>query len=81
MKYTIPALVLTMCAGMVFGGGDGSDEPGFQPVPHQTKLPSAPPRTIASSEQFIAGGCCCAMSRTEPKSPPRPPVMLTKLTE
>jgi len=81
MKYTIPALVLTMCAGMVFAEGDGSLEVGFVPPPHAVKLPSAPPRSISSAETWIAGGCCVAMSRTEAKLPPSVPKLITKLSE
>ena len=81
MKYTIPALILTMCVGMVFAEGDGSLENGFVPPPHAVKLPSAPPRSVSSAESWICGGCCTPMARTEAKKPPAPPVMVTKLSE
>ena len=79
-KYIVPVLALTLCSGVAFGG-DGSDEAGFVPVPHEIKLPSAPPRTVSSAETFIAGGCCNPMSRTEAKTPPFPPALVTKVTE
>ncbi len=81
MKYIVPALAATLCAGVAFAAGDGSDEAGFVPVPHEIKLPSAPPRTSASAETYILGGCCNPMSRTEAKTPPVPPALITKVTE
>ena len=81
MKYVVPMLAATLCAGIAFAAGDGSDEAGFVPVPHEIKLPSAPPRSVSSAETFIAGGCCNPMSRTEAKTPPVPPALITKVTE
>ena len=81
-KYIIPALATTLCAGVNFAySGDGSDEQGFVPVPHELKLPSAPPRSVSSAETYILGGCCNPMSRTEAKLPPSPPSLVTKLSE
>ena len=80
MKYAIPAVAVTLLAGLAFAG-DGSDEPGFVPVPHTKKLPSAPPRSVSSAETYIAGGCCQPMARTEAKKPPVPPALISKLTE
>lgn len=79
-KYTVPVLAMTLCAGVAFAG-DGSDEPGFVPVPHAKKLPSAPPRSVASAETYIAGGCCQPMARSEAKKPPTPPSLVSKLKE
>jgi len=79
-KYVVPALALTMCAGMSFAG-DGSDEPGFVAPPHDKVLPPAPPRSVSSAETYIAGGCCMPMARTEAKKPPVPPALVSKLTE
>jgi hypothetical protein len=81
MKYIVPALAMTLCAGTAFAAGDGSDEPGFVPPPHAAKLPSAPPRSVSSAETYIAGGCCVPQARTEAKKPPVPPALITKLTE
>jgi hypothetical protein len=81
MKYIVPAVAATLCAGTAFAAGDGSDEPGFVPPPHQVKLPSAPPRSVSSAETYIAGGCCTPMARTEAKKPPVPPVLISKLKE
>jgi len=80
MKYIVPALAVTMCAGMTFAS-DGSDEAGFVAPPHQIKLPSAPPRSVSSAETYIAGGCCNPMARTEAKKPPVPPALISKVTE
>ena len=79
-SYVAPILAMTMCAGLSFAG-DGSDEPGFIPVPHAKVLPSAPPRSVSSAETYIAGGCCMPMARTEAKKPPVPPSLVSKLTE
>ena len=81
MKSIVPALVATLCAGTAFAAGDGSDEPGFVPPPHQVKLPSAPPRSISSAETYVSGGCCTPMARTEAKKPPVPPALISKLKE
>lgn len=81
MKYIVPALAVTLCSGMAFAAGDGSNEPGFVPPPHAVKLPSAPPRSVSSAETWIAGGCCTPMARTEAKKPPVPPVLISKLSE
>jgi hypothetical protein len=81
MKYVVPALAATLCAGVVFAAGDGSDEAGFVAPPNEVKLPSAPPRSVASAETYIAGGCCNPMARTEAKTPPVPPALVSKLTE
>jgi hypothetical protein len=80
MKYTVPVLAATLCAGLCFAG-DGSDEPGFVAPPHQIKLPSAPPRSVSSAETYIAGGCCNPMARTEAKKPPVPPALISKITD
>lgn len=79
-KYIIPALAATLCSGTVLAG-DGSNEVGFVPPPHEKKLPSAPPRTSSSAETFVAGGCTTPMSRTESKKPPTPPVLVTKIKQ
>lgn len=79
-KYLVPILAATLCAGTVLAG-DGSDEPGFVPPPRAKKLPPAPPRTVSSAETFIPGGCTTPMARTEAKKPPKPPVLVTKLTD
>lgn len=81
MKYIVPALAATLCAGTAFAAGDGSTEPGFVPPPHAVVLPSAPPRSVSSAETWIAGGCCTPMARTEAKKPPVPPVLISKLSE
>lgn len=81
MKYVVPMLAATLCAGVSFGAGDGSDEAGFVAPPHDKKLPPAPPRSVSSAETFIAGGCCTPMSRTEAKKPPVPPALMIKLKE
>lgn len=81
-EKVIAGLAVTLCSGISFGiAGDGSDEPGFVPVPTEVVLPSAPPRTIASAETYIAGGCCNPMARTEAKTPPSPPALVSKLTQ
>lgn len=80
-KYIIPALAATLCTGIAFATGDGSDENGFVKPPHGIVLPSAPPRSISSAECYIAGGCCTPMARTEAKKPPVPPALITKLKE
>jgi len=77
-KYMIPAVAVTLMAGLSFAG-NGSDEEGFVAPPHQVKLPSAPPRSVSSSETYIAGGCCQPMARTEAKKPPVPPALIAKL--
>ena len=77
----IPALlVATMCTGTVLAG-DGSKEEGFVKPPKEKVLPPAPPRTVSSAETFIPGGCTTPMSRSEAKKPPRPPVLVTKVTD
>ncbi len=81
LKYIVPALVATLCAGTALAAGDGSDEPGFVPPPHQAKLPSAPPRTVSSAETYISCGCCNPMARTEAKKPPVPPALISKLKD
>lgn len=78
MKYVIPAVAVTLMAGMAFAG-NGSDEPGFVAPPHTKQLPSAPPRSVSSAETYIAGGCCIPASRTEAKKPPVPPALIAKL--
>ncbi len=83
LKYAAisPALLATLCTDTTLASGDGSDEPGFVPPPEENKLPPPPPRSISSAET-LAACCCCpvsAMSRTEAKKPPRPPVMFTKI--
>lgn len=80
MKYAVPALAVTLMSGIAFAG-DGSDEAGFVAPPNEVKLPSAPPRSVASAETYIAGGCCNPMARTEAKTPPSPPALVSKLTE
>jgi len=77
-KYTVPAVAVTLLAGLSFAG-NGSDEPGFVAPPHAKKLPSAPPRSVSSAETYIAGGCCQPMARTEAKKPPVPPALIAKL--
>ena len=77
-KYA--GVAATLCMGTAFAG-DGSNEPGFVPVPHEMKLPSAPPRSVSSAETYIMGGCCNPMARTEAKLPPTPPTLISKLTE
>jgi hypothetical protein len=77
-KYIVPAVAVTLMAGVSFAG-NGSDEQGFVAPPHAKKLPSAPPRSVSSSETYIAGGCCQPMARTEAKKPPVPPALIAKL--
>ena len=79
-RYIVPTLAVTLMTGIAFAG-DGSDEPGFVAPPHAKKLPSAPPRSVASAETYIAGGCCQPMARSEAKKPPTPPALVSKLTE
>ena len=82
-KYLAPVLTATLCTGTVIAGGDGSNEPGFVPPPHERKNPPAPPRTASSAETLDA--CCCCpvtpLSRTEAKKPPKPPVLVTKIMD
>jgi len=80
-KYMLPILISTLCVGTVLGAADGTgeDEPGFVAPPKKKEKPSAPPRTSASAESFIPGGCTTPMSRTESKKPPTPPVLVTKI--
>lgn len=78
MKY-IPVIATLLMGTSLYAGGDGSNEPGFVPPPHQIKLPSAPPRTVSSAETYIAGGCCTPMARTEAKKAPQPPTLISKL--
>jgi hypothetical protein len=78
MKHIIPTVAITLFAGLAFAG-NGSDEEGFVAPPHEKKLPSAPPRSVSSSETYIAGGCCQPMARTEAKKPPVPPALISKL--
>ena len=73
-------MAATLCAGTTLAG-DGTDESGFVPPPREKKLPPAPPRTVSSAETFVPGGCTTPMSRSEAKKPPRPPVLVTKLTD
>ncbi len=80
MRYT-PILASTLCMGTAFAAGDGSNEVGFVAPPYELKLPSAPPRSVSSAETYIMGGCCNPMARTEAKTPPSPPSLITKLTE
>ena len=81
-KQHIVALVAaTLCAGTVLAAGDGSTEAGFVAPPVDKVLPPAPPRTASSAETFIPGGCTTPMSRTEAKTPPKPPVLVTKLKD
>lgn len=72
-------LAATLCAGITYAAGDGSEEPGFVAPPRDPLLPPAPPRTASSAETFIPGGCTTPMARTESKKPPRPPTLVTKL--
>lgn len=83
MNYrTYVAVTATLCLGTtIYASGDGSNEPGFVPPPHQLKLPSAPPRSFSSAETYIAGGCCTPMARTEAKRPPVAPTLITKLNQ
>lgn len=70
-----------VCLGQQIFPGDGSNEPGFVPPPRKAAMPPPPPRTVSSAETFIPfpGPPAMAMSRTEAKKPPRPPVLFTKL--
>jgi hypothetical protein len=77
-KYTVPAVAVTLLAGLSFAG-NGSDEPGFVAPPHAKKLTSATPRRVSSAATYIAGGCCQPMARTEAKKPPVPPALIAKL--
>lgn len=80
MKYVVPTLAVTLMSGIALGG-DGSTEAGFVAPPHEIKLPSAPPRSVSSAETYIAGGCCTPMARTEAKTPPVPPSLVSKLSD
>lgn len=81
-QFLTTALAATFCVGTLLAG-DGSDEKGFVPPPHERPKPPAPPRTASSSETLLA--CCCCpvapMSRTEAKKPPQPPVLITKIRD
>ena len=80
VKKMVVVMAATLCTGLSFAG-DGSDEVGFVPPPHQIKLPSAPPRSVSSSETYIAGGCCQPLARSEAKKPPLPPTLISKITD
>lgn len=82
MKKILTGLTIlaTLMAGTVLAG-DGSKEEGFVNPPKEKVLPPAPPRTVSSAETFIPGGCTTPMSRSEAKKPPRPPVLVTKVTD
>ena len=78
------ALLATLLLGTqvaVEACNDGSKEEGFVNPPAEKVLPPAPPRTVSSAETFIPGGCTTPMSRSEAKKPPRPPVLVTKVTD
>ena len=79
-KYASSIVLATMCVGTVLAG-DGANEKGFVAPPKERVLPPAPPRTVSSAETFIPGGCTTPMSRSEAKKPPRPPVLVTKVTD
>lgn len=80
MNKTLLTAIATLCAGTIIAS-DGTGEQGFVPPPVDKKLPPAPPRTVSSAETFIPGGCITPMSRTEAKSPPKPPTLITKLKD
>ena len=74
------AFALPVGAAHIFQG-DGSDEAGFIPPPPRKEIPP-PPANIAGGETFIPypPPPATPMSRSEKKSPPKPPTMFTKLT-
>lgn len=81
LKFTVPALLLTLCMGTTLGSGDGSNEEGFVAPPSDRTPPPAPPRTISSAETTDPC-CCCPISpqaRSECKRPPQPPVLIVKI--
>ena len=67
--------------GVIFDG-DGSDEPGFVPLPEKKHAPPPPPANVASGESYIPypGPPVTPMRRSEKKRPPTPPVLIVKLT-
>ena len=77
--FMVTATVLTVESAQLFQG-DGSDEAGFIPPPPRKEIPP-PPANIAGGETFIPypPPPATPMSRSEKKSPPKPPTMFTKL--
>ena len=67
--------------GVIFDG-DGSDEPGFVPLPVKKHAPPPPPANVASGESYIPypGPPATPLRRSEKKRPPTPPVLIVKLT-
>lgn len=76
------AVSLTGFSKGVIYDGDGSDEPGFVPLPQKRKAPPPPPANVSSGESYIPypGPPVTPMRRSEKKKPPSPPVMFVKLT-
>jgi len=76
----VATFVLPVQSAHIFQG-DGSDESGFIPPPPRKEIPP-PPANIAGGETFIPypPPPATPMSRSEKKSPPKPPTMFTKLT-
>lgn len=63
--------------------GDGSNEPGYVPAPTDSRQIAPPPANMSGGETFIPypGPPATPMSRSEKKNPPRPPTVLTTITD
>lgn len=77
----VAALTAATTCGFQLFEGDGSNEPGFVPPPPRKETPP-PPANMAGGETFIPypPPPAAPLSRSEKKSPPRPPTLFTKLT-
>ena len=62
--------------------GDGSDDPGFVPPPPRVReRRPASPHVGTAGETVIPGGGTTPMASTEARTPPKPPVFVTKIKE